>query len=353
MPDMGPRTERLSEYVQDTNRPLIIGACPRSGTTLLRTMLDSHPEMGVPRETRFVFEAWERRRQFGDLTVRQNRRKLAHWIFRRRRTRWRVLDVDREEAIKRLIDAPPTLGSLLATCFVMYSEKHGKARWGDKRPTYVTRMRAIWDLFPNAQFINVVRDPRACVASMRKLGWYFGDVAPAAELWERCIKSANSWSRKLAADQLLEVKYEDIVIDPQGTLARVTRFAGLSAEPAALADMLRYYEDEEVSQNERHVNVSRALDETRIGKWAGELDEDEVAFVERVTGAHMEQYGYASVANGVTPPSKLLRVFRSRRRANAAAWMSTVAHDRVRKLVTHRHPLAAEPTVQSGMPASR
>ena len=46
-----PETVKLSRYAQERDRPVIVGACPRSGTTLLRTMLNSHPEIGVPRET--------------------------------------------------------------------------------------------------------------------------------------------------------------------------------------------------------------------------------------------------------------------------------------------------------------
>ena len=69
--------ERLSNFVGQPDRPLIIGGCPRSGTTLLRTMLQAGPEVAIPRETRFVLEAWRERRRFGDLRDADNRRRLA------------------------------------------------------------------------------------------------------------------------------------------------------------------------------------------------------------------------------------------------------------------------------------
>jgi hypothetical protein len=59
--------ERLSTFVGQPDRPLIIGGRPRSGTTLLRTMLQTGPEVAIPRETRFVLEAQRERRRFGDL----------------------------------------------------------------------------------------------------------------------------------------------------------------------------------------------------------------------------------------------------------------------------------------------
>ncbi len=214
---LSPHGEALSKFAPQLDRPVVIGGCPRSGTTLLRTMLHCHPEIAIPRETRFVLESWLQRTKFGDLEDVANRRRLASWIFERKESQANRLGLDEEEAIERLVAAPPTLGSLLATCFVMYAERNGKPRWGDKRPMYATRLSAIWDLFPNAQFIHVVRDPRACVASVRKLGWYNGKVAPALELWERSIHTVNAWRPKLSADQLLEVKYEDLVTAPEAT----------------------------------------------------------------------------------------------------------------------------------------
>src|SRR5690348_11712137 len=60
-----------------TERPLIIVGCPRSGTTLLSTMLHAHPRIAVPPETRWLRATYQRRRAFGDLRVEANRHKLA------------------------------------------------------------------------------------------------------------------------------------------------------------------------------------------------------------------------------------------------------------------------------------
>jgi Sulfotransferase family len=347
-PDVRPQTERVSEFVNDPNRPLIIGACPRSGTTLLRTMLNSHPEIAVPRETRFVLESWERRKKFGDLRELENRRRLAHWIFKRKKSRWRVLGIDRDEAIERLLHAPPTLGSMVATCFVMYAEKDGKPRWGDKRPTYAARMRPIFDLFPHTQFVHVIRDPRACVASMRQLGWYVDNVPAALELWARCVRVARSWGRKLAPDQFLEVQYEELIREPQETLARIARYGGLASDAGAMNDMLRYYEHDERRNQRFHANVSRPLDEARISRWTHVLEPREIAFIERAAAPVMAKYGYAPVAEGVASPPELMKRFLALRWAKAGALTSVAAHDVVRKLITHRHPLAAEGVLKRG-----
>ena len=343
-----PHGETLSAFAQEPHRPVIIGACPRSGTTLLRTMLNSHPELAIPRETRFVIEAWQRRKQFGDLRRPANRRHLARWIFKRRRSLARRLGLDPREAIERLVAAPPTLGSLLATCFVLYAEKHGKPRWGDKRPKYAAQIAAVWDLYPAAQFVNVVRDPRACAASMRKLGWYDGRLAPAVELWQRAIETVDGWRPKLASDQLLEVRFEDLVAAPETALQRVATFVGLAADEDAVARMLRYHEQKEARSERYHANVARPPDPTRVSSWSEALEPAEIAFVEEATPPLMERYGYEPVANGVAAPGELLRELRDRRKRQIAARRKLAWNDRIQKLVTHRRPLAARlPTVAS------
>jgi hypothetical protein len=338
---LSPRGEALSNIEPQAVRPVIIGGCPRSGTTLLRTMLHCHPEVAIPRETRFVLESWLRRTKFGDLEEAANRHRLASWIFKRKESQANRLGLDEEEAIERLVAAPPTLGSLLATCFTMYAERNGKPRWGDKRPMYAARLSAILDLFPNAHFIHVVRDPRACIASVRKLGWYNGRIAPALELWERSIHTVNAWHPKLSADQLLEVKYEDLVTAPEATLTRVAAFAGLAADDDALKQMLQYHEFEETRSERYHANLSRPLDPTRLSGWTETLTDAEIAFTEEAAGPLMRQWDYEPIANGVAAPPELLRVFKSRRRRYAVAEWKLAWKDRIKKLVTHRKPLAA------------
>jgi hypothetical protein len=338
---LSPHGEALSKFAPQLDRPVIIGGCPRSGTTLLRTMLHCHPEVAIPRETRFVLESWLQRTKFGDLEEAANRHRLATWIFKRKESQANRLGLDEEEAIERLVAAPPTLGSLLATCFLMYAERNGKPRWGDKRPMYAARLSAVFDLFPHAQFIHVVRDPRACIASMRKLGWYNGKIAPALELWERSIHTVNAWRPKLSADQLLEVKYEDLVTAPEATLTRVATFAGLAADDDALRQMLRYHEFEETRSERYHANLSRPLDPTRLSGWTETLTDAEIAFAEEAAGPLMRQWAYEPSANGVAAPPELLRVFKSRRRRYAVAELKLAGKDRVKKLVTHRKPLAA------------
>ena len=162
--------------VSRSQRPVFVGGCPRSGTTLLRTMLNSHPELAIPQETRVLIDGYRRRAEWGDLALPENRLRVARWVVERKESRFRCLTEDADELVERMVAAPPTIGSVLGAGFRLYAERHGKPRWGEKRPSVVLNLDAVLAMFPDAQYVNIVRDPRAAVAS-RPVG---GDPPPRA-----------------------------------------------------------------------------------------------------------------------------------------------------------------------------
>jgi len=321
-------------------RPLFIGASPRSGTTMLRSMLNNHPDLAVPHETWFVIPAWEHRREFGDLREEANRRKLAKFIVQRK-THVDRLGVPRGKAIERLVAAPPTLGSVLGTYFAMYAHEHGKPRWGDKRPQYVNRLRALFTMWPDAQFINVVRDPRSSVASMRKLGWYGYDVVPALELWHRSTQAADHWRRRLRADQFIDVRYEDLVTEPAQALARLCEFAGLPAGEA-LTPMLGFHERNDVTNEKYHALLSRPVTADRVTGWVGLLADEELAFIEHIARRSMQRFGYAPTMGGAKPPAAMTAAYRKRSTQRQLLRGRRMLVDVHRQYLSHRMPVASQ-----------
>jgi hypothetical protein len=302
-------------------------------------MLNCHPELAMPHETRFLIKAWKRRRAFGDLSDPENRRRVARWIAGRPKSRLSRLGVGEEELVARLEAAPPTLGSVLGTCFVLYAERQGKARWGDKRPSHAQHLDALFAMFPDAQFVNVVRDPRAAVVSVRKIGWYHGDLGSGVALWERSIQAVDSWRPRLAPDQLFELQYEELVADPRGTLERLAAFLGLS--PDGVDAMLLFHEKSDVPRDRTfHPRVSTPVTGEAVRAWEETLAPGEVAFVEHVLAAEMRRYGYRPAAEGVQVPDELLRRFRRVQRRRA---LRSLRHrlSEARLRATYRRPVAS------------
>src|ERR1700704_4645064 len=114
----------LGNPMAPSDRPIFIVGCPRSGTTLFRTMLHAHPRIAVPPETRFVMQAYLRRYSIGDVTDPVRREDLARWIVEREESRFSVLQVDGDDVIRQIMEGPPTIGSALGIVFRAYSAKN-------------------------------------------------------------------------------------------------------------------------------------------------------------------------------------------------------------------------------------
>jgi Sulfotransferase family len=335
-----------SRFAGQPDRPLFIGACPRSGTTLLRSMLNNHPDLAVPAETDFVIPVWTNRGRVGDLALEANRRRLAEWIMDtpgRGGKRIRAGTFSRDEAIARVVAAPGTLGSVFAALFALFADGKRKPRWGDKRPAYAVYLDALFALFPDAQFVNLVRDPRAAVESQMRVPWYaeYGQPAsaPAVATWEYAIRRVDAFAPRLRPDQLLDVRYEDLVRDPRGELRRICEFAGLR-DGAALDDMI---------DRPRggftpgwHDNVSEPVTPGLIENWRERLEPHEIALVESAARPYLDRFGYAHDERiDVAPPRSERRWLAANRRRRAIKWRRYALGERKRRL-THRYPVAAE-----------
>jgi hypothetical protein len=326
-------------------RPVFVGGCPRSGTTLLRAMLDAHPELAIPGETRILVDGYRARGRWGNLEDPQNRRRVARWVVERRLCRYQRLTPDADELVERMVAAPPTIGSVLSAGFRLYAERHGTARWGDKRPSLVLNLDAVFAMFPDAQYVNIVRDPRAVLASIRRVGhrhgWGGRGVAGGADKWERSQRAADRWRRRLPSDQFHELRYEDLVADPAAVLGRLVAF--LELEPAGLDAMLRHHETTPVHSAELHRRVAQPVTTEAVRTWERELRRREVAFVESVLGDWMDRYGYERVAAVRPVPERLAQRYRRRRRELRVVYAKRRARELALRL-TYRRPVAARPS---------
>jgi Sulfotransferase family len=207
-------------------RPFFIVGSPRSGTTLLRQMLDGHPRLAIPDESHFVVGLaprwWRRRRAVTVDDV------LAH----PRVARWDVPPDELRAGAAVTDDAG--FAEVVGAVFGAYASAHGKARWGDKTPGYVTHLPFLADLFPDSQFVHVLRDGREVAASLADWSWGPPSAVSGAFWWVHKVQAGRRAGRRLPADRYLEVRLEDLIADPEATLREVCRFLGEEYDPALL-----------------------------------------------------------------------------------------------------------------------
>ena len=280
--------------------PFVVGV-PRSGTTLLRLMLDAHPELTIPPETHFIPAVIRACRRGGDAD------RVAAAITGHRR--WADFGVDAGELRSRLAALDPLeAGPALRVFYGLYAARQAKPRWGDKTPGYATKMRRIQRALPEARFIHVIRDGRGVVLSRNRKSSRPKPVALAARRWKRRMVATRKRSQSVR--HYTELRFEDLVTETEAVLRRVCDFVELGFDPAMLAYHDRAAERiEEIARElpatrgrhelggERrvgaHARASDPPDPTRATAWRAEMDPGDVGAFEAEAGDLLDELGYA------------------------------------------------------------
>ena len=285
-----------------TPSPFIVGV-PRSGTTLLRLMLDAHPDLAIPPETVFIHLAAKACKHASD-----PRRAFLETVTSHRR--WKPLHIEDDLLSQRVAAIEPfDLGEALRALYGLYAERFGKPRWGDKTPHYLRRMTLIQELLPEARFIHIIRDGRDVALSVKDL-WFGADsVEEAARQWRGGIEKARRQSGNLS--HYLEIRYEDLVLDTETTLRRICDFVDLPWSPS----MLDYHEtaDGRLGEMGRDVTppngdearrqgkdrnailfslANKPPQRDRIGRWRQEMTAIDRERFEEVAGETLRGLGY-------------------------------------------------------------
>ncbi|WP_344604724.1 sulfotransferase [Sporichthya brevicatena] len=282
-------------------RPVLVMGCPRSGTTLMRLMLLSHPRIAVPPETRFVLRSYYERAKFGDLTQEANRRKLAEFITGKQ-GQFERLGIDRKQTIEAIVAAPPTIGSALSATFEQYAARFDKPRWGDKFPTYIEHVDDLLRLYPDAQLVNMVRDGRDAAASLTRQRWSKRDTPEAIAQWNRAIDYGRRAAKRVPPGQWMEIRYEALVSDPEPVLKELCNFIGEDFAP----EMLTPHEvgsDATVDGRPLAGKLAGEVTTSSIGRWRERFEPWEAELMNAMSGRRLRSLGY-EVPKGARPSPK-------------------------------------------------
>ncbi|XVU20812.1 sulfotransferase family protein [Actinoplanes sp. CA-054009] len=321
-----------------SDRPIFVVGCPRSGTTMLQLMLHAHPRIALPPESRFLLPAYQRRHEFGDLREPDRRRDLGAWIVTT--DNFGDLGLDPARVIDAIVGAPPTLGSALGTVFRLYAERFGKPRWGDKRPAYLRHLPQLLRLFPDAQIIDIVRDGRDCVASLKEAPWAANSLDLLIDTWARSADASLRAARTYRPDVYLRVRYEDLVADPAAHLRRICDFLGEEYDPAmARPDQLAAVAVP--SYKTWHTRTHESVTTQRVRSWRQRLSAEEIVRCEAVLGSRLERFGYEPSARPVPTPGVVATraLLTARARLSPLRQLADDARGAVR--AGHREPVVA------------
>lgn len=276
--------------------PIFVVGANRSGTTLLRLMLNAHSRIAIPDELTYItpylggagIQNWKdpgfspsRYRSFVRRFLASKAETLA------------PLDVD--PLTEHIVaSSAPNLRSPYQLALEAWAHHHNKSRWGEKTPSNVFYADIILDMFPDAHFIHMIRDPRAGTASMQRASIMPDDlVFNALARHKFDIEGRKYLETSVPPPQRMTLRYEDLVRTPEQTMRTVCDFLNEPFEP----DMLQYHQDaahymKDEARTSYNEAATRPIDPSKIDAWRDTLSPHEKAIVDHVCRTTIQQFNY-------------------------------------------------------------
>jgi protein-tyrosine sulfotransferase len=274
----GRAADSFATSVPSNLDPIVLGGCGRSGTTLLRMMLDSHRRICCGPESS---------------------------LFRRRAidTRWLA---DRfgfsHDEVRAIHDSAVSRPAFIEGFAALCMRKAGKARWAEKTPRNISRIEVIFRCFPAARFVHVLRDGRDVACSLRTHPRHKvvnGQLVPTgirkpiagcARRWARDLEGSRRW---WGDPRFMTVRYEDLVLNARPALEGLVKFLGEDWDEGMLAHAAADSPFRDATRFAQNPEALGAVSTASLSRWQRDLDERDKRIFKRIAGPLLVELGYA------------------------------------------------------------
>jgi hypothetical protein len=275
--------------------------CPRSGTTLLRRIGDSHQELAIIGELRWLPRYWERRVGITPEGIVTS--DLLDALLADRR--FPMLALAPERVAELITDGRPKhFAQFVRELFDLHGQVKGKRLVGEKTPGYVRSLPTIHTLWPHAKIVHLIRDGRDVALSVlewsrarRIVGrfptWAEDPVVTTALWWELAVRLGREAGAHLGSRRYYELRYEALVADPEGECRKLCDFLALAYDPA----MLRFHEGR--TRAKSGLSAKKAWQPITPGlrRWQDQMAPHDVGRFEAAAGPLLDELGYARGAD--------------------------------------------------------
>jgi len=274
--------------------PIFILGNRRSGTTMLRLMLTSHPNIVIPPEGGFIVAlGWQFDRNItnSSLDVHLFIDKLMDMDTAQD---WELNRGKLQHNLQMLI--PCTFPELVDGVYSEFIQQNfpQKVRWGDKTTWYCDFLNQINQYFPEAQFIHIIRDGRAVAASYKHVPHLSKNIKEIALEWAWNINQITRFGTSISPSRYFEVRYEDLVNDPEGELKRICVYLQETYDE----EMLDFwFKNRQLGlEPERHLGwkelTLQKVTRNQVFMWQSELTDHELKIFQAIAGRLLDKYGY-------------------------------------------------------------
>jgi hypothetical protein len=274
---------------QTESNPIFIVGAPRSGTTLLSAMLSSHPRIAIAPETHFIAHDY-RTQSHVDLS---DDRVLARvWNHFVEGAWFEYLKIDARRVFEQIRGQQHrTFESIFSAVLNAYSVSVNKPRWGEKTPGHYLHVDTIYEWFPNARILTLIRDPRAVCASLTQVPWGNRYVTFHAKRWLDAVAMLKRFQND---SRMYAVRYEDLVRDPVDQLRQICDFLGEDYSQEMIGRENCTLSVGGDSWRSKHLTtaISTPLTTANIDRWRTTLSPLQIAKIEFMTRTQMTEFGY-------------------------------------------------------------
>lgn len=274
--------------------PIFIIGTERSGTNLLRLMLNAHSAISVPHPPHIMKFFSPLESLYGELGDDGNFRRLITDVCRMVELHtypWGI-QLNREQVFYGVPER-----NLLNIYFQIYNQylaHTGKRRWACKSTFMIEHVAEIRRYYPDARFIFMVRDGRDVAVSAKKSIFNHFHVYYSAVRWQREQRLGLDWLAKLPPEQITLLKYEELIGDPEATIRQLCRFLGEGFEE----QMLEYHRSGEArksgSLSVSWENTAKPVISDNAHKYRSRLTRAEIMQFEAIAMGEMQELGYCT-----------------------------------------------------------
>lgn len=269
--------------------PVFVVGMPRSGTTLLSSLLNAHPDLVIAPETHYFTRCWtgEPIRDWADVERMLDRLDQQPGVHDMQLT----AEEERRIRERLRVATAPTHGDVLRALLETYAEQSDAPAWGEKTPDHLRFVPEMARQFPEAVFIAIVRDPRDVCLSLRSMPWSRSTLLEQAWTWRTYAALVDRY-RADYDGRFFHLRYEDLIADPESVLRDVCTFLEMPFH----ASMLRPQEDSaqpfDAEREPWKEKSKRQIDASNREKWRTQMPEAERIIVEWIAGQWLSAYGY-------------------------------------------------------------
>lgn len=284
-------------------RPIFIGGCDRSGTSLLGAQLGRIEGVVVLPESQFISDIARTTVADGE-TVEQAAARIDD-NFRYRA--WRAVGCPPASTALANSPDPRALIENLVKSYAARTGVEDPRDFVDHSPINTREAEWLGRFFPDMKLLHIIRDGRAVAASLMPLDWGPTTMPGMADFWSDAVNTALSAVNRLGPERAMTVSYETLVADTDGALVKIARFLSLDGRTIRAADETTYIPPQYSAGT--HQIVREAPDPARIDSWRRKMSRRQIELFERKAGKLLESLGYSCTSDyeSVAPPSPVER----------------------------------------------